>query len=86
MVGAATHTRHARALADTSRQAWEDTAEVTSVLCLPDEFKRKKSGEKAPKVIFLGCGRFVRLLIKTFIKAAGADSRQRDGTGRPECI
>lgn len=83
MVGAATHTRHARALADTSRQAWEDAAEVTSVLCLPDRFKRKKEKKKVPKAFFLGCRRFVRLLISTFIKAAGADCRRGDGTGRP---
>lgn len=49
-------TQHARALADTSRKAWGDAAEVTSVLCLPDEFKRKKKRENQRPKPFFGAG------------------------------
>lgn len=54
MVGATTHTQQARAPADTRRKAWRDAAEVTSVLCLPDQLKKKRKGKKRPKPLFWG--------------------------------
>lgn len=50
----------------------------------PVSARQIKKKAKNARSLFLGCGRVVRLLISTFIKAASAGCHRRDRTGRPE--